>query len=215
MLLKTTSLKRNQWLVGIALLLSVALGAAYEYMAKNSTSETAAIGIQLQGGTLLKKPQSLPAFSLKDTRGQYFSNANLQRGWHLAFFGYAHCPDVCPATVNFVSQVWDKLPSKIRQGEKLNFLFFSLDPDRDSPEYLKEFLGRYRNDFIGLTGNRKQLDEIFKGLGIYRSAEERADGLIDHSGTLLLINAQGRLQAIFSPPFDLEGLVKDLSLIVN
>lgn len=201
---------KHQWIIGLGLALTLLLGFGYEYCSRNQHLPAV---LTLSAGTMVPRPKPLPHFQLKDSEGHHFSNVHLQNAWHLVFFGYAHCPDVCPAMVDFVSGIWEKLPKRLKEPEQIKFLFFSLDPERDSPYDLKNFLHRYDPRFLGITGDRKEVDKLVDQLGIH--AVSSNPGVITHSGALLLLNRQGRLQATFSPPFKAEDLIQDLLLLIH
>lgn len=161
--------------------------------------------------SVLRVPRPLPSFSLTDHEGQPFDGSRLEGHWSFLFFGYTFCPDVCPITLGNLRDVRELLEE--RGGapalDGVQFIFVSVDPDRDTPERLAEFVPYFHRDFIGVTGDADELERLTGALGIHRAkAEERTerDYLVDHSTAVMLIDPQRRLHAVFSRPHDPEAI---------
>lgn len=170
--------------------------------------------IQLESGTsLLGHARALPPFELVDHEGRTFGNDRLQGKWTFLFFGYTHCPDICPTTLATLAQVADRLESQDLY-EDTRFVFVSVDPDRDSPGNLAGYVVYFNPDFIGVTGDEEALSALTSSLGIlYAKVEdpENPDNyLVDHSGSILLAGPAGELAAVFSAPHDPDLLAGDL-----
>lgn len=166
--------------------------------------------------TILKPKNLITNFSLTDTTGQSFTEKSLLGQWTLMFFGYAQCPETCPKTLTIISKLWKQAPTDLR------FVFVSLDPKSDTVQTLQNFLGRFNPNFIGLTGEEAVVQKLGKACGIYSWEVPNANKnnpstlkIIDHSATLLLINPQGQLHAVFSPPYQSESMAKDLQQILS
>ena len=162
--------------------------------------------------TVLHPAKPLIPFSLIDTEGQSFTQASLQGQWSLLFFGYATCPGICPTTLKVLQKVWiDPV-----LDQKLHFIFVSLNPNEDTPAKLKAFLARFNPHFEGLTGDAKQIQALSKACNIYSWQDPTASPLmIDHSATLLLINPQGAIKALFSPPHEAATLLAELKAFIK
>lgn len=166
--------------------------------------------------TILKPKNLIADFSLTDTNGKLFTEKSLLGQWTLMFFGYAQCPETCPQTLAIINELWKQVP------RDLHFVFVSLDPKSDTVQNLHDFLGRFNMNFIGLTGEEAVVQKLGKACGIYSWEDPNANKnnpstpkIIDHSATLLLINPQGRLHAVFSPPYQAESMAKDLQQILS
>ncbi|MGD8483634.1 MAG: SCO family protein, partial [Thioalkalispiraceae bacterium] len=164
--------------------------------------------------TVLPKARPITGFELIDHNGKPFTEANLKGNWSFAFFGFTNCPDVCPTALKIMQGVWKKLPA---DKAKPNMLFFSVDPDRDPPEVLKKYVSYYHPDFIGITGKLDQIDIITNQLGILYGYDEKGDNSgdynVNHSAQVLLIDPQGRLRAVFSPPYHADSISQALAVI--
>ncbi|MEH6582274.1 MAG: SCO family protein [Halioglobus sp.] len=160
-------------------------------------------------GVLLQNSRALDDFILLDHNGQAFINKHLQGAWHIVSYGFTHCPDVCPTTLSTLAQVASKLAAEGR--EPLNVLFYSVDHRRDTATELASYMPFFNESFLGLT----HLDDssnphlpFEQGLGIFAqlspddsaaSANDSAAYQVSHGISLLLLNPQGQLQAIFKP----------------
>lgn len=181
---------------------------------KQSTPDIPAI----TSATVLTPPKPMYHFGLKDANGQPFTLESLQGHWTLMFFGYADCPEICPTTLAIVSGAWRAFPEHTPHP-KAQFVFATLNPQSDTPEKLKTFLSHFNPNFIGVTGEESELNNLSKSLSIYSWTDPQLNAagqkVIDHSATLLLINPEGRLHALFTPPHQIENLKKDLQILMN
>jgi protein SCO1/2 len=193
--------KRLSWLlVAIA-----ALGAALAgfWLARELDSS----GPQLASGTWLMRPRTVADFHLTDSVGRPFSARDLQGKPSLVFFGFTHCPDVCPTTLVKLAQVKKAVAIK-----GLQVLFVTVDPQRDTPTAVGLYAHAFDPDFIGLTGDQKAIDDVTKAFAVaaVRVDLPGGDYTMDHSAAVFLVNASGQIVAIFTPPFDTRRLAQDL-----
>jgi protein SCO1/2 len=161
--------------------------------------------------SVLRVPRPLPDFALTDHEGQRFDASRLDDHWSFLFFGYTFCPDVCPITLGILRDVRELLETRGGAGAlaDVQFIFVSVDPERDTPERLGEFVPYFHPDFIGVTGDPAELERLTGALGIhYAKAEGRTerDYLVDHSTAVMLIDPQRRLHAVFSRPHDADAI---------
>jgi protein SCO1 len=171
---------------------------------------TAAAGVDDGGGTVVDPPQALPDFTMTANNGEPLSLGDLAGDYVLAYFGYTHCPDVCPATLLDFRQVKRELGEA---AEGVTFLFISVDPERDTPDLLDRYLERYDPDFIGLSdaGALAEISEAFGLTYIKRENTGSAAGyLMDHTATKFLIDPQGRLVRVYSFTADPDVIAADL-----
>jgi len=173
---------------------------------------TLALSFSAGALSVLQPAKPLIPFSLIDTEGKPFTQASMQGQWSLLFFGYATCPGICPNTLKVLQKVWiDPV-----LDQKLHFIFVSLNPTDDTPAKLKAFLAGFNPHFRGLTGNAKQIEALSKACSIYSWQDPEAKQLmIDHSATLLLINPQGAIKALFSPPHEAATLLTELKTLIR
>jgi len=167
----------------------------------------------LQKATSLHpNPRSLPKFTLTDHSNNAFSNQNLSGYWNLVFFGFTNCPDVCPLTLSILDQVSSKLK---KTNLKPRNIFISVDPNRDQPEKLKEYVEHFNHEMIGLSGEKQQIDTLTQSLGaIYAIASEKTDNyLVDHSAHVFVISPDGKMIALFGTPHDAEIIASDFKIL--
>jgi protein SCO1/2 len=158
----------------------------------------------------------LADFALVDQDGQPFSLANLRGRWTFLAIGYTHCPDVCPTTLATFAAVQGRIAALSSKGEAVapsQFLFISVDPERDSPERLAHYVRYFDPAFLGATGDDAQLRVLVAQLGLLYAKVEDQDTamgyLVDHSAWILLVDPEGRLTAIYMPPHDPERIAAD------
>jgi len=153
--------------------------------------------VQLTSTSLYPNPKQLDGFKMIDQNGQTFTNANLEGKWSVLFFGYTFCPDICPTTMLALAQVANKLNSE--QLKKVQFVFVSVDPERDTVERLAEYIPFYHPDFIAITGDAEQLEAFSLNLGaMYMKLPSEDSYTMSHSGTLFIINPDGQRYGVFT-----------------
>jgi protein SCO1/2 len=155
--------------------------------------------------TVLRAPLPLPAFALSDHHGRVFDTARFDDHWSFVFFGYTYCPDVCPATLGTFRAVAERLTDE----PELQYVFVSVDPERDTIERLAEFVPYFHPDFLGVTGTPEEIANFTSGIGVYHQKSEETLGpgyLMDHSISVMLIDPERRLAAIFSAPNDPDAI---------
>ena len=156
-------------------------------------------------------------FALSDQNGQTITLSDLTEHWSLLFFGYSYCPDICPNTLYLMSQV-RKLVNSPTTEHPIQFVFVSVDPDRDTPRRLKEYVEYFDAELTALGGEKDQIDKLVNSLGVYYSKQNSEDNqnyLVDHSAGLFLINSEGKPQALFSVPHNPDDLAHDIKLITE
>ncbi len=169
---------------------------------------------------VLPDPRVIADFTLTDQDSQPFTLANLRGRWSLIFFGYTHCPDVCPGTLYELQKVNEILKQKQpQQADRVQILFFSVDPERDTAAKLKEYLSFFDPGFIGVSGEDAQLLPLTRQMGIAYRIEEHQPGITEydvaHSASVLLMNPDGRLYRAFPPPHDAEKISADLLTLIE
>lgn len=169
----------------------------------------------LQAALLYPAPRAVPEFHLTRADGAPLTNADWQGRWTLVFFGFTHCPDVCPTTLATLKQVWTGLAPA--QRERLRVDFVSVDPQRDTPEQLGRYVAFFSPDFVAATGSDTELTALTRALGLLyvRVPGENGDYSVDHSAQVVLIDPQGRLVGMFRPPLDAARIGADLARLAR
>ena len=148
-------------------------------------------------------------FSLIDQDGRPFSDQDLKGKAFLVFFGFTHCPDVCPTTLFEISEIMRKLGS---EADRTAALFISVDPERDTPEAMKDYLASFDPHVRGLTGDAAALAAVAKGYRVYykKVPLEGDDYTMDHTAIVYLMDKNGRFVAPFSLRRTPEASADDL-----
>ncbi len=175
---------------------------------------------QVSSLLVLPDPRVISDFLLIDHHSQDFSHANLQGKWSLIFFGFTNCPDVCPGTLFELQKVNETLAKQMKSGmDRPQILFVSVDPERDSPAKLEQYLTYFDSDFIGVTGDQGQLLPFTHELGIAYMIDEHESGEqkynVAHSASVLLTNPEGLLYGAFPAPHDAKRISADLLEIIG
>jgi protein SCO1 len=191
--------------VGLAGLLVLAAGAMLATALRAGPKGAA--------GTLLASAIGGP-FHLVDQNGKPFGDADLKGKWHLVFFGYTHCPDVCPTTLNDLSLALDKL-GKARDA--VGIVFISVDPERDTPAVLKSYVESFDAPIVALTGTADEVKAAAKAYRVYYAKHPRDDGGydMDHSAVIYVMDPKGRFTATFTPDSTAEAIADRLQKLLS
>jgi len=192
-------------LIVVMLLISAATGA---WVAQQSLQSSAPV--ELATGTRLSPPRELAEFSLVSHQGQPFERDAVTGRWTLMFFGFTHCPAVCPATLATLVEVRKRLGG-LDAGEVPQIVLVSVDPERDTPETMAAYVARFDSSVIGVTGPSAAIDQFAAGLGVAHQKIPLSGGdyMVDHAAFILLLDPEGREAAVFSPPHSAERLAAD------
>lgn len=159
--------------------------------------------IQLHG-MALNPPEPAKDFTLTDEHNGTFTLSEQKGNVVLLFFGYTHCPDICPGTL----AVWKKAESLLgADAERVRFVFITVDPERDTPERLAMHVDAFSPTFIGLTGDTEELQAVYASYGVYAEKEtesETAAGyLMGHTAATFVIDPEGQWRSLM--PFGVTG----------
>ena len=169
----------------------------------------------LETGKSYKKPLDIIEFELKNQGDQLYSKNDLKNQWTILFFGYTNCPDVCPTTIFKLGQIKQQI-SKELPNLNLQILFITLDPERDSTERLKEYLGFFDPSMTGLTGEITKIVELTSNLSVFFQRINKEDGYdFNHTASIFLINPKAQLKASFSPASSMDMLAEDIKKVVG
>jgi len=126
-------------------------------------------------------------FSLETVNGDQFTQDKLLKKPSIIFFGFTHCPDVCPSSLQLLSNLIQDLGD---DASKINFYFVTADPDRDTKKILKEYLGYFDKKIIGITGDKAELNKLYGALNIYikRIDLDNNNYTIDHTASFIILN---------------------------
>ncbi len=164
---------------------------------------------------LLPESSPLRAFGLTDHDGQPLGLEQLKGQWTFVFFGYTHCPDICPTTLGMLKGVAMRLGTEPLPDDT-RFLFVSVDPKRDTIPHLKDYIEYFHKDFIAATGQREAINTLSRQLGAMYMFEGDTEGdeyIVNHSASVALVNPQGEWVARFNPPHTVKQFHSDYLLL--
>ncbi len=163
-------------------------------------------------GTVVPSPDPSYDFTLQSASGPV--NLSDFRGKVVVlYFGYTFCPDVCPTTMTELAKTMKLLGSK---ADNVQVVMVSVDPERDTPDKLEEYVRGFDPAFIGLTGTPDQIAEVTARYGVYYARHEGSDGyLIDHTATVMVVDTEGRLKLLESFGTTPEDMAADLSHLID
>ncbi len=190
-------------IIGVVVAAALTIGLLIWLGQKGGGNTDTASGGDLIGGSFTLVDQNGRAFTDKDLRGKYA----------LIYFGYTHCPDVCPTTLQAMTDALDQLGAL---ADRIQPVMISVDPERDTPTQLKDYLSNFRKGFIGLTGTPEQVRQAAQAFRVfYRKVladkgeadkAESGDYLMDHSSIIYLMDPDGRYVDHFPSSIDADRL---------
>jgi protein SCO1/2 len=165
---------------------------------------------------VIDRQDSLPGghFVLKDQNNQIFDSAASQK-LMLIYFGFTYCPDVCPTTLIKVSDIIDRLKE---DSKEINSIFITVDPERDTPEILSDYVSAFHQDIIGLTGTKGEIEKVTEDWGVYYQKEildGEEDYTMNHLDIIFLANANGEFIDYFPPKIQSVLIVEKIKNILN
>ena len=166
-------------------------------------------------GTEYQPPLAASEITLTRGNGEVFRLGEQKGKIVLLFFGYTFCPDECPTTLAELKQVYDGLGDN---AQFVEVVLISVDPGRDTPQHIQDYVNRFNASFIGLSGSQAELEGVWKNYGIFRElvpGTSPTDYGIDHTARISLIDPDGnlRLSYGFQPPVD--DIIHDVELILK
>lgn len=138
-------------------------------------------------------------FELVNQDGKTVTDADFKGKLQLVYFGYTYCPDACPTALGVMAAALDKLDVA---GERVTPMLISIDPERDTPESLKEYVANFHPRLVGLTGTAEQVAKAAKEYRVFYQKQPGASGeayLMDHSTLIYLMDAEGKFLTYFGP----------------
>ncbi len=166
-------------------------------------------------GVLIDPPAKAMDFSLVDQYGEMFTLSAQHGKINVIFFGYTNCPDICPTTLAMFKNVKAALGDL---AAEVNFVMVTVDPERDHPSRLREYLAAFDPSFIGLSGDHHSLTPVWEAYGVYvnHSAGAHADDLLlEHSSRVYLIDQNGQWRLTYPYGMEYEKLVSDIRYLLE
>ena len=165
-------------------------------------------------GTAYNEPYPLaPYFELTDSNGDLFRLSDQRGKIVLLFFGYTSCPDVCPTTLAELNLALKEIGDK---ANSVQVVFVSVDPDRDTPQRVQEYVSRFNSSFIGLSGTTTELQNIWTNYDIFREIVQSDSGIIvNHTARTILIDNDVKMRLSYGFGTPVDDIVHDLELILK
>ena len=167
------------------------------------------------GIILLPQSRTLPDLSLTNQLGEQVQVDELKGKWSLLFFGYTFCPDICPTTLAQLRELKSKMPKEA--VDKLQIVLVSVDPNRDTPEQLKKYLGYFDPQFQGLTGELASIQKLANAVSIpfIPGDTSKENYTVDHSGNLVVIGPDGTQRGFIRAPLNNAKLAVQIPQMVK
>lgn len=211
--MKQNSLKFSILMTTIAL---AAMLAGMWLVASDRDNDSRAILLPDRVMTLFADPKPLSAFALTDQQNRVFDLASLKGKWSFLFFGYTHCPDICPTTLAVLARARDFIAKGKAGAEDVQFVFISVDPNRDTAGKLSQYVAFFHSAFLGVTGNDAQIGNLAGQLGAaYQVAfTPGMDNYpVYHTTAVFLVDPRARYHTIFTPPLDAETISRRFKVL--
>jgi len=198
----------NKYIIIIVSIAAVAAGVSFN-------GRQSAPDLSQLSGFSFPEPETLIDVTLVDHNNKPFTEANFKGQWTFLYIGFTFCPDVCPAALTTLNRMHSLLAEE--GGAQPSTVLVSVDPDRDTPARLKDYVKYFNESFTGVTGTPAEIAKFAEQVSsVYVVPDNRDDPnyLVDHSSTIILINPNASVQAIFTPPQSAPVLAKDFRLLV-
>lgn len=205
--------------VVIVLLVALAAGlgllASRQFFAPAPAQQPA-----LRAVKLFPQPRELPPFELRQSDGTQLLPGELHGHWTIVFIGFTFCPDVCPMTLAELAQAqrrWEDIPEAIRP----RVLFVSVDPERDTPDRIGDYLSAFHRDTLGATADLPALEELTRSMSLVFMKVPPPDGVpadqysIDHSSAMAILDPQARMAGVLQGPLDPAAIAADLRMLTE
>ena len=166
--------------------------------------------------TVFPDPKRLTAFALTDHKKRVFDLASLKGKWSFLLFGFTHCPDICPTTLAVLARVRDNIARNTVGAEDIQFVFISVDPNRDTASKLGQYVDYFDSTFLGVTGDNAQIGNLAGQLGAaYQVAitPGMENYPVSHSTAVFLLDPRARYHAVFTVPHDAEAISRRFKVV--
>ena len=192
--------------------LAICAGLAFGILWSSKTAEPPEIA-----GFVYPEPKEMSPFRLTEHNGSNFDLDSLKGKWTFVYFGYTYCPDVCPTTLVELSRVQKSL-ADAKLDSNNQYVFVTVDPQRDTPQRLAQYVVYFNKKFIGVTSSDESLAKFTQDIGILYGYPEGRKGknyAVNHSSTVALFDPDARLHAIFTSPHKAAEIVEGFEKILG
>jgi len=166
---------------------------------------------------LFWEAKKLPDFTLTGSGDEVLDLDHLKGKWSFIFFGYTHCPDVCPTTMASLGMAFKILEKDPTVSSQIQGIFVSVDPERDSPELLDKYVAYFHPDFQGVTGDTSQVDALSRAMGALYTIDRGGSAesyLVTHNSSIFVVDPRGRRYGRLPPPHEPAAMAAIFTQIV-
>lgn len=204
--------------VRLLFIAAIVVAAAGLFVWSSQTSNISEDELKSLGVIVFAEEKETPEFALISHQGQPFTKESFHGKWSFAFFGYTHCPDICPITIAQIGQTEKRLETNREFDvlENIRPVFVSIDSKRDGYEKVADFIDHASDRFVGVTGDAAEIKAFaaFTGIGYKRmgmgmkKTTSDDEYLIEHQGYIAIFNPDGDLFGYIKPPFEIDHLAR-------
>ena len=193
----------------VAVVMAIALSAGIFIASRLQTPA------ELRAAFILPTPTPLPEFELRDQDGNAVTRDTFRGQWNLVFFGFTHCPDICPATLQVLAAARKEMDAS-GQRRLPRIVLVSVDPERDTPELMGNYVDYFGDNNLGISGTIEETRKLTSALGIYFEKQplDNDNYSVDHSAAVLVVNPEAEFHALFGGSHIVENYVHDMPLIM-
>jgi protein SCO1/2 len=196
-------LMRTAGLAAIALFIGAGIG--FVQMSQNNNPNAQVVNKTTMAGVPIGGP-----FTLVNQDGQTVTEKNFENGYKLVYFGFTMCPMICPTGLQKIAKTLNEMGE---DGKAITPILITVDPERDTPQVMKEYVQQFHPQMVGLTGSKEQVDSVVKEYRVFAAKvndEELTDYTMDHSSFTYLMSPDNRLIALYRDSDTAEFMAKDI-----
>ncbi len=193
----------------VFVLIGVALGLAWKYYQAPISPDGSA---RTKVSSPIVAPGFNPKFNLINHDGAQVTEQDYNDKYQLVYFGFTFCPEICPTELQKIASILDIIGEE--KAAKIYPIFVSVDPTRDTPDVMKQYIANFGADFVGLTGTEEQVDEAMSSFKVYASKTEDpefADYMMAHSSYLYFLDKNGDLLGLYKKEDKAEQIAEDVN----
>lgn len=193
------------------MLAAVALAAGFWF----ANQQQSPINTEI-AGFAYPSPAALENIQLVDHHNKPFDESYFKGKWTFVYVGYTFCPDACPMTLTILDQLRNLLQESGDLQDNISMMLVSVDPARDTPERLNSYISHFNDRFVAATGEPEQIKAFTRqvsALFVVPENPQDQNYLVDHSSTVILIDPNAAVHALFTPPQEAESLANDFKVI--
>ncbi len=201
-------MKKNFILLIITLFIALLCFGLAHRLGSNQNTNDKEITHEFKQLTIFPEPATIPKVNLTTTANTDFI-PTLEHKWSILFFGYARCPHLCPATLKIMHEI-------NKYTKDIQFVFITIDPENDTVTELKKAIYKVNKNFLGVTGDKKQIKQLSNSLNIFISdADPNTVEHVNHSGTLVIISPELKFSGIITKPEQPIVIAQELNKLIS